>query len=77
MPADLLAEINDSLGERQVPTGFQMTDIRGEETIAPLDRLKTKSGPHLSCLAVTAARGRFPRTADTLRDTARERAVEA
>ena len=28
MLADLFTEINDTLGERQIPMGFQMTDIR-------------------------------------------------
>jgi len=47
MLADLFTEINDTLGERQIPMGFQMTDIRGDDAIALLDRLKTQYGPYL------------------------------
>lgn len=47
MLADLFTEINESLGERQIPMGFQMTDIRGDDAVALLDRLKTQYGPYL------------------------------
>ena len=47
MLADMFTEINDALAERQVPMGFQMTDIRGEDATALLDRLKTQYGPYL------------------------------
>jgi tripartite-type tricarboxylate transporter receptor subunit TctC len=48
MLADIFTEINKTMAERQVPMGFQMTDIRGEEAIALLDRLKTQYGPYLA-----------------------------
>lgn len=47
MLADKFTEINVTMAERQVPMGFQMTDIRGEDAIALLDRLKTQYGPYL------------------------------
>lgn len=47
MLADKFTEINKTMAERQVPMGFQMTDIRGDDAIALLDRLKTQYGPYL------------------------------
>ena len=47
MLADKFTEINVTMAERQVPMGFQMTDIRGDDAIALLDRLKTQYGPYL------------------------------
>lgn len=47
MLADKFTKINETMAERQVPMGFQMTDIRGDDAIALLDRLKTQYGPYL------------------------------
>jgi tripartite-type tricarboxylate transporter receptor subunit TctC len=48
MLADLFTDINVTLGARQIPMGFQMTDIRGDNAVALLDRLKSQYGPYLA-----------------------------
>ncbi|TVS05004.1 MAG: tripartite tricarboxylate transporter substrate binding protein [Rhodobacteraceae bacterium] len=46
--ADLFTEMNQTLGERQVPMGFQMTDIRGEDAIDLMVRLREQYGDFLN-----------------------------
>lgn len=48
MLADLFTEMNETLGERQVPMGFQMTDIRGQDAIDLMTRLREQYGDFLN-----------------------------
>lgn len=46
--ADLFTEMNETLGERQIPMGYQMTDIRGEAAIELMARLREQYGDYLN-----------------------------
>jgi tripartite-type tricarboxylate transporter receptor subunit TctC len=46
--ADLFTEMNLTLGERQVPMGYQMTDIRGQDAIDLMVRLREQYGDFLN-----------------------------
>ncbi|MGL4414892.1 Bug family tripartite tricarboxylate transporter substrate binding protein [Roseinatronobacter monicus] len=48
MLADLFTEMNETLGERQVPMGYQMTDIRGQDAIDLMTRLREQYGDFLN-----------------------------
>ncbi|TQM91680.1 tripartite tricarboxylate transporter substrate binding protein [Roseinatronobacter monicus] len=48
MLADLFTEMNETLGERQIPMGFQMTDIRGQDAIDLMTRLREQYGDFLN-----------------------------
>lgn len=46
--ADLFTEMNETLGERQILMGYQMTDIRGEAAIELMARLREQYGDYLN-----------------------------
>lgn len=46
--ADLFTEMNETLGERQIPMGYRMTDIRGEAAIELMARLREQYGDYLN-----------------------------
>lgn len=48
MLADLFTEMNTTMAERQVPMGFQMTDIRGQAAVDLLARLRDQYGDFLT-----------------------------
>lgn len=48
MLADLFTEMNVTMAERQVPMGFQMTDIRGQAAVDLLARLRDQYGDFLT-----------------------------
>ncbi|CUX82600.1 MAG: TRAP-type sulfolactate uptake system substrate-binding component SlcH [Roseibaca calidilacus] len=48
MLADLFTEMNETMAERQVPMGFQMTDIRGQAAVDLLARLRDQYGDFLT-----------------------------
>ncbi|MCC1480289.1 Bug family tripartite tricarboxylate transporter substrate binding protein [Roseibaca sp. Y0-43] len=48
MLANLFTEMNTTMAERQVPMGFQMTDIRGQAAIDLLARLRDQYGDFLT-----------------------------
>lgn len=46
--ADLFAQMNETLGERQIPMGYQMTDIRGQDAIDLMTRMREQYGEFLN-----------------------------
>jgi tripartite-type tricarboxylate transporter receptor subunit TctC len=48
MLANLFSEMNTTMAERQVPMGFQMTDIRGQAAVDLLARLRDQYGDFLT-----------------------------
>ncbi|ATX64838.1 Bug family tripartite tricarboxylate transporter substrate binding protein [Roseinatronobacter bogoriensis] len=48
MLADLFAQMNETLGERQIPMGYQMTDIRGQDAIDLMTRMREQYGDFLN-----------------------------
>jgi len=48
MLADLFTEMNITMAKRQVPMGFQMTDIRGQAAVDLLARLRNQYGDFLT-----------------------------
>jgi len=46
--ADVFTEMNETLGARQIPMGYQMTDIRGQDAIDLMTRLREQYGDFLN-----------------------------